>query len=201
MIRTKDWAESLGIDTRDNLQPLAEHIAVCERTSEEVAARTVILHAIAAAGDGIDRTALVEWLNAQNLWENVSPREQTFFLSKKLFREDLSGALWLMEAQWALLWSIQKVESLGLPVKTCDTHKIINEIMPALGDDIHEFVSSAKLRDIREILAEKERIDRIFSAYQNEEGEELPEDLIYAVLIQRQNAFKWLNGEDDWDNV
>lgn len=201
MTKTKEWAEALGIGTEDILAPVEDYNEACKRTAEEIAVRTIILHAIAAAGDRIDRPALVKWLEEQNLWGNASPREQTFLLSPRIFRENLSENLWVLEAEWALLWTIQKVESLGLPVKTCDAHKIINEIMPALGDETAEFISSVQLRSASGIRAEEERIDRIYHAYQNEEEGKSPEDLIYAVLLQRQYAFKWLNSEDDWDNV
>lgn len=201
MIKTKEWAESFGINTDNNLPPAEDYNEEHKRTAEEVAVRTIILHAVAAAGDGLDRPALVTWLERENLWTNTSPREQTFLLSPKLFREDFSGALWLMEAQWALLWAIQRVESLGLPVKTCDTHRIINEIMPVLGDETGDFISSAELRSAPELCAEEERTDKLYHAFQNGEEAGLPEDLIYPVLLQRQYAFKWLSREDDWDNV
>ncbi|MFC1840432.1 DUF4272 domain-containing protein [Thermodesulfobacteriota bacterium] len=201
MIKTKEWAESLAINTEDILPPAEDFNEQYKRTAEEVAVRTIILHAVAAAGDGLDRTALVKWLEEQNLWANASPREQTFLLSQKLFREDLSGALWVLEAQWAFLWTIQKTESLGLPNKTCDTHRIINEIMPVPGDETEAFITSAELRNAPELRAEEERTDKLYYAYQNGEEADLPEDLIFPVLLQRQYAFNWLSCEDDWDNV
>lgn len=203
MIKTKEWAESLGINTEDIVEPSEDYKEQeqYKRTAEEIAVRTIILHAVAAAGEGIDRPALVNWLEKENLWKDTSSHEATFLLSPKVFREDLSEALWLMEAQWALLWTIQKVESLGLPINTCDAHRIINEIMPVLGDETGDFISSAELRSTPELHAEEERTDKLYWAYQKAGEADLPEDLVYPVLLQRQYAFKWLSSEDDWDNV
>jgi len=201
MIKTKEWAESLGIATEDILPPVENNDEPYKQTAEEVAVRTIILHAVAAAGYGIDRDAIIDWLKKQNLWDKVSPREQTFLLTQKSPKEDQTGALWLQEAQWALLWTIQKVDSLGLPTKTCDSHRIVNEIMPMLGDDIELFVSTSELRPPSEIRVEDERVNKLYDAQQEEQEAEMPEDLVYGVLFQRLQAFKWLSSEYDWDNV
>ena len=97
MIKTKEWAESLGISTEEILPPAEDFNEQYTRTAGEIAARTIILHAIAAAGEGIDRPALVNWLEEENLWKDTSSNEQTFLLSPRMAREDLTGALWLME--------------------------------------------------------------------------------------------------------
>jgi hypothetical protein len=205
MIKTKEWAESYGINTVDSLPPAEEYGEPFKRTAGEVAVRTIILHAVAAAGYGIDRKSLIEWLKNQDLWPHVSPREQEFLLSnkpRKLLSEDQKGAQWLQEAQWALLWTIQKVESLGLPIKTCDTIKIVDEIMPGLGDDVGKFISSAELRPAPELQAEEDRISKLYDAAQQaSRRDEMPDDLVYGVLFQRHYAFSWVRSGDEWDEV
>jgi hypothetical protein len=135
----------------------------------------------------------------------VSPNEEAFLFSRKprkLSEQDRIGTQWLQETQWALLWTIQKVESLGLPTKTCDTIKLVDDIMPMLGDEIKTFVSSAELRPAPEIRAEDERVFNLYSyAQQAAQQDEMPDDLIYGVLLQRRFAFKWISSGDDWDDV
>lgn len=205
MIKTKEWAASIGINTADFLPPAENYGEPFKRTAREVAVRAIILHAVAAAGYGIDRKSIIEWLKNQDLWSHVSPREQEFLLSnkpRKLLEEDRKGAQWLQEAQWALLWTIQKVESLGLPTKTCDTIRIVDEIMPGLGDDIEAFISSAELRPAPELHAEDDRVSKLYSsAHQASQRDEMPEDLVYGVLFQRHYAFQWVRGGDEWDDV
>lgn len=204
-MKTKEWAESLEIGTADILPPLENEGEPFKRTAGEVAVRTIVLHAVAAVGYGVEREPVNEWLQNQNLWPQVSPRELEFLLSKKprkLLEQDRKGAQWLQEAQWALLWTIQKVSSLGLPTGTCNTIKMVDDIMPALGGSTTTFIASATLRPEPELLAEDDRISRLYNAAQEASLQnELPEDLIYGVLFQRRFAFQWLRGGDDWDDV
>lgn len=203
MASTKEWAESFKINTQDILPPSEDNIESYCRTAGEVAIRTIILHSIVAAGSGIDRERITEWLQDQNLWENASPHERSALLSPRVFREDRSGAQWFQEAQWALLWTIQKTRALGLPTKTCNSVKLVDEIMPALGgDDIDQFISNAEFRPAAEINAENDRQSRLYYfAQQAIDKDELPEDLIYGVLYHRYYAFRWLTSDDPWDNV
>ena len=203
MIKTKEWAESLNIDTQDILPPSENITESYCRTAGEVATRIIILHSIVAAGSGIDRERITEWLQDQNLWEQVSPRERSILQSPKRFREDRSGAQWLQEAQWTLLWTIQKVEGLGLPTKTCNSVRLVDEIMPALGgDDIDRFITSAEFRPAAEISAENDRVAKLYYyAMKAADQEEAPEDLIYGVLNNRYYALRWLTGDESWDEV
>ena len=54
MMKTKEWAESHGINTQDVLPPIENYDESYKRTAKEVAVRTVILHAVAAAGHGVN---------------------------------------------------------------------------------------------------------------------------------------------------
>jgi hypothetical protein len=205
MIKTKEWAESHGINTQDLLAPVEDYDEPYKQTAEEIAVRAIILHAIAAVGHGVNREPIIDWFRGQGIWDRVSPREQAFLLSRKpkrLLEEDRKGARWLQEAQWALLWAIQKVESIGLPTQTCDTTRLSKEIMPKLGDDIQLFISSAELRPAPVIRAEDERVYRLHCEAQRAfELDEQPDDLVYGVLFQRRYAFEWLRVGDDWDDV
>jgi hypothetical protein len=207
MIKTMEWAESLGIDTMDILPPLEDENSdkPYKRTAREVAARVIVLHTIAAASYGIERENIVEWLKKENLWQYVSPREQDFLLSSKpgkLLARDRENTQWLQEAQCALLWTIQKVPSLGLPIGTCDNIKLVDEIMPELINEVDAFISSAELRPEPVLRAEEDRIAKLYdAARQTSQEGEMPEDLVYGVLFQRRYAFQWLCSGDEWDDI
>lgn len=203
MIKTKEWAGSLEINTQETLPPSENDSENHVRTAGEVAIRTIILHSIVAAGSGIDRNRITGWLQDQNLWEYASPHEQSILLLPRVFREDRSGVQWLQEAQWALLWTIKKVKTLGLPVKTCDGIRLVDEIMPVLGGDIDEFISAAEFRPAVEINAENDRINRLYYHAQKavDREEEMPEDMIYGVLYHRYYAFRWLTVDEPWDDI
>lgn len=202
MIKTKEWAASHGIDVDDLLPAIADYNEPIPRTPQEIARRCIILHAIAATGYGVEPGPIIEWLLDQSIWDDASPAEQSLMESTAPGDEELNAACWRQEAEWALLWAINKVDWLGLPIQTCDTGLLVDDVMPGPGDNIQPFVSSAQLRSPGVLLAE---IDRTYNlhcfARQAYRQNDLPEDLIYPVLFQRHYAFEWLTGDDQWDEV
>lgn len=202
MCTTKEWAASHGLCVADNVPPVDDYSEPYSRTEIEVASRTIVLHCVAAVGYGVDPHLLIDWLKDQSLWDVVSPNEKAFLYSETPSDKHRSDARWRQEAQWALLWAIGKVSSLGLPTKTCDTRQLVDEIMPALGDSIDSFVSSAILRPPAELLGEDDRTYNLHCYARKAFREDaVPDDLVYDVLFQRHYAFEWLSGNDDWDDV
>lgn len=206
MTSTKEWAAAHGICVDETVPPVNAADEVASRTADEIALRTIVLHAVAAVGYGVDSQAVVQWLQDQSfhdqcLWDYASPQEQAFLSADLSTVEAKIQARWRQEAQWTLLWTIQKVPAIGLPTKNCDTGRLVDEIMPALGESIDVFVGSAKLRSNGELLAEEDRIYNLHCyARQAMRDGQLPDDLMYGVLYQRHYAFEWLSG-DEWDDV
>jgi Domain of unknown function (DUF4272) len=201
MLSTREFAAFHGLCIDDIVPPVDGYEEPCRHTAEDVAIRTIILHCVAVVGYNVEPHPIVEWLKTESIWDYVSPKEKAFF-SGNPSKKECSDARWREEAQWTLLWSIDKIESLGLPTRTCDTKRLVDEIMPALGDQIKPFVSSAVLRSPSELLGEDNRTYNLHcyvqKAYQTNA---IPSDLIYDVLYQRHYAFEWLSGDDDWDDV
>lgn len=202
MTTTEQWAVSLGIDPGTSLPAVADYDEPTPRTAQEVATRTVILHSVAATGYGVDPEPIVAWLRAQSIWQQASPAEQRLLEAADPPGQELSDARWRQEAQWALLWAINKVEGLGLPTQTCNTAALVDSIMPGLGESIESFVSSASLRLPGELLAENDRVYNLHCyARPAIRKNELPNDFVYPVLAQRHYAFEWLTSNDLWDDV
>lgn len=202
MTSTIEWAAAHGVCV-DNIVPaIADYNEPYNRTAEEVAIRSIILHCVAAVGYEVDPHPTIDWLKDQSIWRSVSPKEQVFLSDTNPSDKDRSDARWRQEAQWALLWMIQRIESIGLPIQTCNTARLVDEIMPALGDPIDSFVSTAELRPPNQLLAEDDRVyDLHCYARQASRDGEMPVDLVYDVLFQRHYAFEWLNGNNEWDDV
>jgi hypothetical protein len=202
MSKTKEWAASHGLCVEDTVPPVNDYNEPYKRTADEIANRTIILQCVAAVGYGVGPNPVMKWLRDQNLLEEVSPKERVFLSAENPSDNERIAARWRQECQWALLWTIQKIESLGLPTRYCDTARLVDDIMPALGEPIDRFVASAKLRPPSELLAEDDRVYNLHCyARQAYRANTMPEDLIYGVLFQRHYAFEWLNGDDDWDDV
>ena len=161
-----------------------------------------MLHCVAAVGSGVNAQPVIDWLENESLWSTVSPSERAFLAARKPTKKQIHAARWRQESQWALLWSIGRVRSLGLPTKICDTRKLVDEVMPGLGDSVQKFVTSARLRPPGWILAEEDRSYNLLCyARQATRTTSMPEDLIFDVLFERHYAFAWLGSRDNWDSV
>lgn len=203
MLSTEAWAKSLSISV-DATPPIVDRYSErCPRSAREIAVRALILHGVVAVASGVDAEPIVEWFHEQDLWRSVTPEESAFLASPSSTNEQCNRFGWHQEAEWALLWVVGKIESLGLPTSGCDTRLLCDEIIPALGTDVAAFLASAELRPPGILLAEDDRTYNLW-CYANiarRKGERLPDDLNWSVLYERRYAFEWLDGIQDWDDV
>ena len=202
---TAEWAISLGISTAPPPLNVEDYDEPCPFSPRQIATRAVILQGVVAVACQVDPQPVVEWLQKQGVWEQVSPQEKEFLLAPNSFDEKTRNCLrWHQETEWALLWVVGKVDSLGLPTCPCDTRRLVDEIIPALGSEIEPFLASAILRPPGVLLAESDRHDNLWCQYfqtRNKGERLLPSDLNMTVLYRRQYAFEWLLGVEAWDDV
>jgi hypothetical protein len=177
----------------------------CPLTAREVAMRALILQGVVAAAGKVNPIPIVEWFQEQKIWDAASPTERRFLTDPSIHSaKDITRFRWRQEAEWTLLWIVGKVEILGLPTNECDTRRLIDEIIPALGSDIEDFLSSAKLRSPGELLAESDRHYNLWCRYIQDRKitpSILPSDLLPDVLFQREYVFEWMFGVEAWDDV
>jgi hypothetical protein len=200
---TKIWAESLKVSSEADLSPIGNYSQPYARTAREVAVRSVILQGVTAVAYEVQAEPIIGWFQEQGIWSDVSPKERAFILGSAHTKSEQLGFRWKQEAEWTLLWMIRRVESLGLPTHCCDTRRLVDEIIPALGDDLHSFITQSELRSPGELLAEDDRnYDLWCSALALlRRGESLPSDLNLGVLRERRYAFEWMDGNQNWDEV
>jgi hypothetical protein len=202
---TVQWARSLKISTALTPPGVAGCDKPCPFTAREVATRAVVLQGVVAAANQVAPEPIIEWYTDQSVWEAVSPKERAFLLDPAAVgRNKMMKLRWRQEAEWALLWVVGKVDHLGLPTRECDTRRLVDEIIPALGSDIEPFLASATLRQPGELLAEDDRHYDLWCRYfqtRRERPHLLPSDLNLEVLYQRQYVFEWLHGIEAWDDV
>jgi hypothetical protein len=202
---TAEWARALGISTAPTPPTVEGYDEPCPFTARQIATRAVILQGVVAVACGVDPEPVIEWFQEQGVRNAVSPRERALLLDpSSVSRDEIYGFRWQQEAEWALLWVVGKVESLGLPTRPCDSRRLVDEIIPALGSDIEPFLASAKLRPPGVLLAEDDRYYDLWCRYiqtRREGSYLLPHDLEVDVLYQREYAFEWLHGIEAWDDV
>ena len=199
---TKTWVESYNISSDPTPQAVADYNEPCGLTAREIAIRTIILQGIVAVGAEVDPVPIKSWFRDQQIWDMVSPNEKVFLANSSPTDDERIKFRWHQEAEWALLWAIGKVEHLGLPTKCCDTARLVDEIIPALGSNIDDFLDSAQFRPPGVLLAEDDRTYNMWSYAQSSYRDgTLPKDLNWGVLYERRYAFEWLDGNQDWDEV
>jgi hypothetical protein len=200
---TEEWAQTHAVSVEDTAPAIEDYTEPYPRSAREIATRVVILQGVVAVAYEVDAEPVVEWLREQGVWDQVSPREQAFLLGSEVTDEQRNRLRWHQEAEWALLWAIRHVESLGLPTQGCDTRRLVDEIVPPLGSEINAFLDSATLRPPGELLAEDDRTYNLwcYATSAVRRGEPLPADLRRWVLYERRYAFEWLDGLQDWDEV
>ncbi len=200
---TKEWAKTYGISVEDTPPIVADYDDPCPRTPGQIAARAVILHGVVAVAYGVEPEPVVDWLQEQGIWGQVSPGERAFLKEPSPGDEQQGRFRWHQEAEWTLLWAIGKVEALGLPTQGCDTRRLVDELIPPLGSEIDEFLASARVRPPGVMLAEDDRTYDLWCrcTLARRERLSLPVDLNWWVLYERRYAFEWLDGHQEWDDV
>jgi len=203
VVTTREFAAKLGICVDQACGPLETGQISLARSVAEIATRAVILHGVVSVAAGVDGGPVVSWLTDESLWRHVTAKEKAFLLDPDRAEHSRHEFQWHKEAEWTLLWAIQKVGPLGLPTHQCDTRRLVDEIMPALNSNVSEFVESATLRNTGEILAEDNRTYDLWCRVRAAINMQLPlpADLNYLVLYERRYAFEWLDGDRDWDDV
>src|SRR5690242_14263306 len=110
MSTTKAWAESLKVDSADNLSSVPGFSKTYARTAREIATRAVILQGVVAVAYEVPAQPIVGWFQEQGIWGDVTPQERAFLLGAEYTQDKQNEARWKQEAEWTLLWMIGKVE-------------------------------------------------------------------------------------------
>jgi hypothetical protein len=181
------------------------------RSAEDIAKRALALHLLLGVIFYHEPEKVVEWAREEGLWDSLSPQEQNVF---SVPISDLSPAeiswnqramqsnllTWRIEGLLALLWSLNLVEELDLPIERCDGG-IIREVLPGLGESLESFIAKAECRPIKEIVHMLGKHLEIYN--QQVEAFNHDETLEYDMLItyERIHALNWVCGLiSKWDD-
>jgi Domain of unknown function (DUF4272) len=172
------------------------------RTKEEVAFRALALLVVAVKGEGLDQDRLNEISNRYGLAPHFTPKERAFLRDASPSQEDRVQFSWRYEAAWTLLWALGFVDNLEKPSKVCDVSRAVKLMKERT---TKQFITDAKLRPLREILDEADRIYRYHWAVVDArlKGKEPPAGLAPGVTLERHHALNWLIGymDQEWDDV
>lgn len=191
---------SLGIVLIDNLPLTESEHDVNLRSAQQIARRILILAYLnCVAYDPDLQQEVMMFLIREKLWDEASANEKTLFNMPKLGDDQVAEIQWRAESIWAMLWAIDKVDSLELPVKEADLQAIFT-LLPGFFEDTSDFIRTARIRDRAEILDETDFIFRLQWAIREADnrGEVVPQ-INASVSYERYVSLTWIIGiGDQW---
>jgi hypothetical protein len=192
---------SLGIHLTHELPPIEEEQAITPRTSREIAERILILTYLNCIhSDNSLRQEVVAFLKDEGLFEKATPAEKDLFLKDEFSDDEATNIAWRGESIWMLLWAIQKVDTLSLPVDEVDLGALF-ALLPPFLQSTNDFVNASAARSKSEILDQADLIFRLFWSVQQAESPN-PAGLNPGVTFERYYAINWVMGvRGEWDDV
>jgi len=200
--QTEQLLKSIHIPYIEHLPLIEEESEARVRTPQEIAKRILVLTYLNyVSEEPQDRSKVIAFLKEQKLWDAVSNEERKLF-SKELTDQERINISWRTEAIWLLLWTINKVDKLELPVEEVSTSEIFDRL-PDFMEDTKEFIQSATCRTIAEILDLSDLTYRLHWATRHTELNGLQSlNLNSSVVQERHYAINWVTYyADDWDEI
>jgi hypothetical protein len=120
-----------------------------------------------------------------------------------LTEKDKINISWQSERIYIMLWTINKVNELGLPIDQCNVGEML-KLLPEFFQSTREFISSSTSRTTLEILDASDLIYRLhWAARQADlEEKEIPGDISLGIVQEWHYAINWITFYDEnWDEI
>ena len=175
----------------------------------EVGCRLLCLCAAGFAAYGADeRPAIVEWLQRENLWAHVSPREHELYDGAVTDEQQLEAFSWQEEGAYILAWALGLIEAQPdptIPVGEFQLDAFFSRV-PMIGEPVSKFLESVELRDAAEIIDENLFNEVATTCFRDLwlSGQASASDLDATVSFERHKALNWLRrfaGITEWDHT
>lgn len=190
-----------NIRTNPYLPTIEEENEVIIRSAPDIAKRILILaYLYTTIHNDDDKQNIIAYLKAESLWDDVSQREQALFNKETLSEKEARNLSWRVECIKVLLWSINKIDDLGLPI---DEASEIFNLIPRYMESSEEFVNGAVIRDTTEILDASDLIYRIHWAVRQAGIDDTEvQNINPDVVPEWHQAINWITFyEDNWDDI
>jgi hypothetical protein len=163
---TEAFLHSMGIKTLATLPFIEDYIQARFRTPQTIARRALILIVLidVAAGLITEQDALA-YLKKYKLGKFVSPNEMRFLENPKREPKETNSMSWRAENINVLVWSLGYPLQLPFPTFTCSYD--FDDHLPGYDEDPSDWIKSARLRNVEEILNELDLTYRMCNLPQN----------------------------------
>ena len=201
--KTETFLKEINIPFNFGLPPIEEESEANIRTAEEIAKRIIILAYLGVYSEDGDKDEILEFFKTEKLWDFVSEYEKKLLSKKKLTKKDRINISWQSECILLLLWTINKVDNLGLPIEQCNIGEIL-DLLPNAFDTTKDFIQSAIVRPKVEILDKSDLIYRLHWAAReaDSKGEDVPGNFDIGIIQEWHYAINWVTYYDEnWDDI
>ncbi len=202
--QTEKLLKKLNVPFIDHLPLIEEEDEVKIRTAQEIAERILILtylNYILEVPE--EKEKVINFLESNNLWNKVSNEEKVLFKKSDLTEQESINISWRSEAIWILLWALNKVDNLELPIDQANINEIVSKLPNFLSDPT-DFIENAEVRPTSEILDISDLTYRLHWAARNAyfNNQPMPANLNLSIIIERHYAINWVTYyADDWDEI
>jgi hypothetical protein len=200
---TEKLLAKLGIHLIDELPPMEEESMVRLTTPQEIAERILVLTYLnCIASEQSLRTEVIGFLKQEGLWKKASEAEKKLFAKSHFTDEEEINIRWRGESIWMLLWTINKVEKLDLPVDLVNPQEVF-KLLPAFMKDTRDFISEAIVRTKTEIMDQADFLFRLNWAIKQLESDGANElELSRGVAYERYYSLNWVTfTQKEWDEA
>jgi hypothetical protein len=201
--KTEIYLKGLDIPFNFGLPPIEEESDAIIRTATEIAKRIFILVYLGVYSEDIDKNEIIEFLKSEEIWDSVSEFEKKLLLKKKLTEKDKINISWRSEGIYLMLWTINKIDNLGLPIEQCDIGEML-DLLPNTFDSTKEFVQNATISPLAEILDKSDLIYRLHWAAREADSndEDIPGNIDTGIIQEWHYAINWITYYDEnWDEI
>jgi len=201
---TEELLKSMNIPFIDHLPLIEDENEAKIRKPQEIAERILILtylNYISEVPDEKDK--VIDFLKSNTLWDKVSPDERELFQKDKLTNQEMINISWRTEAIWILMWTINKVDKIEMPVEQVGINEIVSRL-PDFLQDPKEFIETSIIRPTSEILDISDLTYRLHWATRHSdlESKNMPANLNNSIVMERHYAINWVTFyADEWDEI
>ncbi len=200
---TETYLKKLDIPFNFGLPPIEEESEANIRTASDIAKRIFILAYLGVYSEDGDKDEIIGFFKSEELWDSVSEYEKKLLSKKKLTEKDTINISWQSECIYLMLWAINKIDNLGLPIDQCNIGEML-DLLPNAFDSTKEFIQNATIRPTAEILDKSDLIYRLHWAAReaDSKGEDIPGNIDTGIIQEWHYAINWITYYDEnWDDI
>ena len=149
--KTEAYLKGLDIPINPWLPVIEEEADTIIRTAEDISKRIIILLYLGGYAEDGDRKEIIDFLQAESLWDSVSDYEKELLSKRRLTEKDKIKISWQSENIYLLLWAINKIDLLVLPIEHCNIGEMF-DLLPCPFEPTQDYIQNATVRSKPEIL-------------------------------------------------